>query len=339
MIDKTCAIVIKSSRRPWTLNRLISSLSVNLVEFSQTRILVVDDRTPEMYLTLLSKQYPTVDFSFRSNWPQVNDNRSSLPYVEAWRSAIDSLEQEFVLVLEDDQWLSTRLSLREVVDFMKGNNLWSMALTPYPSDIRRLEVSSVNSTDDVLFMPKLLKLALNGNFIVKLFLKFLATTNQLLRKLLSALITVFPEQLIPQWKALASINPMCGAVFLKEHWLYVWSGRLRSIDENILISRVLDKLLRFRPISSPFGMTLEGHVMNTYVSSMSLSLGFEVDWTLFNECWSQAWLEGTLDSPGYSSDWDPLKLAELLNQRLGPNSATNYLDWVNKFRKMHLFES
>lgn len=331
------AVIIKSSRRPWALDRLLRSLELNLEHFNETKILVVDDRTKPKYLQRISEMYPNVDISFGTHENNQFQNLDSLPYVEAWKRAASSLSCEYILVLEDDQWINSPIPINEYLHFMRLHQCLSLFMSMQIEDAQNFEVSVDSNGLFLFYMPRLVQVARrkNKNFLQKIWLSFLTNPHFVGKKILALAMLLFPNIVVTQWRDIASINPMCGAIFKRSYWLKIWDGASKSINENLQISRIIKEIRELPEHVIPIATTSMLQIDTTYVSSISWNLGLPVDWNLYNECWSTAWYTGELTPPEHNFDWEVSLLSEILRKCLGQNSANLYIDWVAKFRKMH----
>ena len=160
-------VIIKSSRRPWALDRLLRSLDKFLVSRNPVKIYCVDDRTDQRYLTELTRRYPNVDFSTRATWKENDRALGTLPYVEAWQRAVAQSQAEYVLVLEDDQWLGEPLNLDVCTQFMSSSGSWSLVLT---EDASRLESAGLFPSErhHNFLSDQALKVCLTTNHKVKI---------------------------------------------------------------------------------------------------------------------------------------------------------------------------
>ncbi|NQV72152.1 hypothetical protein HQ496_03440 [bacterium] len=157
----------------------------------------------------------------------------------------------------------------------------------------------------------------------------------IVKKFISLASILAPTIFGKAWQSLAMVNPMCGAIYQRDHWLRIWSGGTSAINENLQISRILKDLNHTRRPFSFLAVAREKSIETTFSSSISWSLGTDVDWVSFNRAWSEEWLSGNLPSPQGVSDWDSNHLAEMLENRLGPQQAKSYKDWVIKFKALH----
>ena len=128
---------------------------------------------------------------------------------------------------------------------------------------------------------------------------------------------------------------MAGAVFLRTHWLEIWSGNVASITENIMISRVNRTLVRRAEAQTALANSTKAYFSTSYVSTVSLTLGTGVNWNSINETLSQSWERGELVVQSNCEDWNRFELASTIRAGIGSWMADEYLDWCEKFSDLH----
>lgn len=329
-------IVIKSSRRPWALDRLLSSLNEFLVSTDPVRIYCVDDRTDDCYIEELVRRYPSVDFSLKATWGQKTLRRRTLPYVEAWKQAVSNSQAAYILVLEDDQWLCGTLNLDDCSRFMSSTGAWSMTLNLDDSELENALLFPSSEPDINYFLPAMVDRSLGkSNSFTRFYLDFITSYNFVTQKAHGLLSTLMPQSSRKHWRSVAMVNSICGTVFRKTYWSHLWEGRISRINENIMISRAL-RLLRIDPDPRHrLAITPKKLFETTYLSSVSLTLGKDVDWDKLNQAWSDAWLEGRLKLPEDSADWDFSTLRGIVQEVYGHAAAEAYEHWCSDFAVLH----
>jgi hypothetical protein len=331
------AVIIKSSRRPWTLDRLLTSLRDNLINYEECEITVVDDRTEEKFISALKSRFPEVSFSNRAIWPEGQRLVRSLPYVVAWQTAVETCERKYILILEDDQWLTRKLDLRHCIDFMTRSKAWSLFLSSSSAELVDVNLWPTESDNFDHYLPRIsadAEVSVRG-IVKRLFVRLITSPNWFVKKLASLVLIMLSNYARKAWQSLAMINPMCGAIYQRQHWLRIWSGKFKYINENALISRILKDLRAARRPEEALAVSKQKFFATTFHSSISLTLGLEVDWSKFNKVWSEEWLLGNLQQAEGTEDWSSRHLAEILKRRLGENASSAYEEWVFKFGKLH----
>ena len=331
---KRLAVIIKSSRRPWALERLLGSLGQHLKSIEFPDVTIVDDRTDPQHLKLLQERFPWVRFGDPSDW-SVSHKSSTLPYVEAWRRAVSSCNEPYVLILEDDQWLCQDLDLDEALRAIEFNSALSLNMSSGLKDLSAVESFVLNNSPYVGILPKTLSDRNLASLIRSPFVKMVTAPTPLPRKVSAGLMLIWPSLFRQLWRSLASVNPMAGVIYDKNHWLHLWSGQIPWINENLMISRTISRL---RESGFPRNAVLQSNenlFKTSFVSTASLTLGTGVDWPAINNEISQIWYSGQLQIPESCVDWDAGIFAQIISASLGTTMSAEYIDWCGKFQRLH----
>jgi hypothetical protein len=281
-------------------------------------------------------RHPNVDFSQQATWTGRERSGVTLPYVEAWQRAVAQSQAEYVLVLEDDQWLCEPLNLDECSRFMSSTGAWSLVLTEDSSRLDGIELFPSKEPNYGFYLPVALEGSLGKPFSLKrLFLDFITSDKFVIQKSHGLLSTLIPHATEKQWQSIAKINPMCGAMFLKSHWSYLWRGRISRINENIMIGRAMRLLRRDSTPRQKLAIGAKKLFETTFLSSVSLTLGTDVNWDNLNLAWSDAWLDGRLGWGQTSADWDFATLHGIIQNELGSAAAEAYSKWCLNFAALH----
>lgn len=114
-------VVIKSSQRPFCLDKCLTSVE-NFVQGRSVEVTVIDDRTRSEHLAMIGGRFPRTTFRsvYDSDTTTVGkEQEQHLEHLfQAWRQTIQGLETDYVLLLEDDQWLSGPIDLTEIAEVM-----------------------------------------------------------------------------------------------------------------------------------------------------------------------------------------------------------------------------
>jgi hypothetical protein len=121
-------IVIKSFKRPFYIERLLESIRRYCLGYN--RILIADGGTDKLYENIIMEKFPEVEW-FESpsagkriiskNYLNKNDVSSiSLDddRLNFWRSVIEKSDSKFILLIEDDCWLTEELNLRSFEEIL-----------------------------------------------------------------------------------------------------------------------------------------------------------------------------------------------------------------------------
>lgn len=333
----TLGIIIKAGRRPWALERLLESLSRYCADFDKFQTLVIDDRSQWSHREALRERFPDVDWTHNAVWDNPKSSLKHLPYVEAWKRGVASLDTNYVLILEDDQWLARPLNLSSGLEALHKLSGLTLNLGTGSEGLHNCEVGRTGYEGFDWYLPRvgLLGAVRSGRVRRSPIEKLLSSPNWILRKISALTALVWPTGAASTWKTLAMVNPMCGAIYEREHWLAAWRGAHKQILENRQIDRIW-RTIEKRSFGSEFLLTsVKPAFQTTYVSSMSLALGYQIDWAEINSALAEAWFQGAFPQPVGSEDWDSEALARIIEKRVSGRQASIYRDWVVSFRQLH----
>lgn len=335
-MEPTVEILIKSSRRPWALDRLLESLAQNLVRRDNIRTFVVDDRTPKHYLDKLTDKHSEVIIWESSRRSKLGNPGADAPYVENWRLFGSESEAKYLFVLEEDQWLTQELDLVELAKFMDEKKFLVTQLSMASQEIVGAQVNATSSILWDSFIPKgFASFQDSGllNLLVRSWASFVCSPSAVNRKIFGGLSVLLPSLPRSHWVPLAMANPIAGALFNRQYWLSLWRPGQTKINENLQITRALKEISGVAKGKTFFASGNQRYFETSYVSSISLDLGLELDWPHLNSIWSERWLRGEFPNPAANADWDATVLAQMLSEsNIDPSS---YLEWVRRFRLLH----
>ena len=330
------SILIKSARRPWALARLLDSLEKYLKSREALNVIVVDDRTDQEFLDYLAARHPKVLFKSVGGKLSSKGKPESLPYVKSWHDTVSQMDTEFVMILEDDQWLISDIEISEYIESMLSFNSSLIFLSKSPEELIGCKTESVEGRQLSAYMPEILSRVISEDSKHDLLLaRFLSMHGVLGRKFVAGATILSPRLVKESWASLAMVNPMCGVIYRREDWLENWKGDFKNINENRMISRAVSRLMASPSIGKHFLVPHTSQVKTTFVSSISWDLGTGVDWEACNLAFSHSWIRGDLAFPEGSQDWDAQALASIVRRSLGVEAQKKYLQWVQKFWAMH----
>ncbi|PZP50923.1 MAG: hypothetical protein DI598_04445 [Pseudopedobacter saltans] len=272
MID----VVIKSYNRAYLLDRTIYSVLFFAKNIGD--IIVLDDGTPEIYLTHLKSKYPNIIVK-QSN-VNLDSNTKSAPPVQFWKQEIDKCSR-YVLLLEDDIWLNQEVDFAELEFFLGDNKIDFFKLKWWGND-RMISGEFVQEKDKK-----------NGRLIPKLnFLSEVLVTNRYYIHTIARLLKIIPQD---YFLSLYTIYDVAGQVFSKDYYNYVWPDSQISIEEMIQLG-LGAKYFRLHKDRN-VGRSLHEMCSTTFCSSSVGKIekyGFNMD--DYNDIWNKNWKEGKLNS-------------------------------------------
>jgi hypothetical protein len=138
------------------------------------------------------------------------------------------------------------------------------------------------------------------------------------------------------WRSFAMVNPIAGAIYDTKHWLNLWGTPQRKIHENIQISRALQAIRLSKDPKKFLATSKQQFFYTTYSSSSSATLKTRIDWKRVNVILSQYWMLGKLEMPSGTQDWSEKDIERIIQIELGPECASEYRIWSDRFKGMHL---
>lgn len=321
------AILIKSSRRPWCLDRLLESLRLNLVNFDSYQVVVADDRTEPKHLARIKEKFPRVDILTTPNL-----QNSPRAFISNWIRAVRSMDATHVLVLEDDQWLTRSLDLSEILSRMVNDGIQVLSINHGVSGLPPEWVQRIDEHFVHCLPPSIAIDA--GSLRTRMRVFFLTPKSWLGLKYVSAL-TLVSKRFQRAYSELSGLNPICGAIFTKSLWLAIWPANQSAISENIQVRRTFLAIGKKEASSSFLAIHQLSFFRTSHVSSISGLRRSSLDWVLLNSLWSKKWFDGQLVMPSSNDDWDEVRLAELVRDSVSECALGQYLQWVSEFRAIY----
>lgn len=304
-------IFIKSLNRPYFLDRCISSLKSCVKGYS--RIIILDDGTPQKYLDRLMFLHPEIEirksefYSLKSELiAEGRPDRKKFVFPGAfWGREVMNAKGEYILILEDDMFFTESIDLQYIEKQMQSENLqlFKMMWQNNPSLVfgRQEKLSGFR-----ILYPELL--TTNG------FVFGTITDNRF--KILSLLAKIgiwnyFYKKYIVKYY---SIYTVAGAIFNKNYFTFLWSD-IKNLDETRQIQKTLfyykENDLRFR-----IGIS-DTEILKTSLISSATNEFKEINFSVFhfNKAINELWLDGKVDVlNNYPLDWKEEYVKKLLSQ-------------------------
>ena len=325
-------IFIKSARRPWALDRLLTSIWENVDGIKAEDVVVMDDRTESIYLEELKNRHPGIrieDLSRAS--PKSKWFRKEPLYISGWRQTIQRDAGEFFMLIEDDCWVTSKLPLDQIIESMGSQRLDTVSLLdqhlekyipvqdPSPGSLQRVTTpAATQSRSSVLRRFAYMAFLSRSPFGRALGL-FLVTT-----KLLEGF----------EWTNAAVANTISGSVFRTSWWLKLWGDFQHRVDDNVQ-NRIAHRVLLEHPqVESPLALAGKMVVRTSYRTSVSAShkgINFEIA----NRVLSNHWLTGDIEVDE-TGDWSVSQIVNILEADSESKPFANrYEDWCEEFYKIH----
>ncbi|HEY4539830.1 MAG TPA: glycosyltransferase [Faecalibacter sp.] len=335
-IDMT-TIIIKSFNRPFYLDRCLKSLSLYIK--GEYEIIILDDGTPKKYLEKIIQLYPNIILKKSNQFEEKNrsieDNIKtgkpidgfSIP-TDLWYNAIRN-SSDYVLVIEDDVWLTDYTNLNEIVEMMKTRNIVLTKLG-WLGNFRDDQFCDIKPLSETLHQLSPKNMFTSNKFIMDLFMY-----NKL--KFFSILYKLGVVDNLTKRKYWA-INSILMGLYKKEYWLSIWEDAKGRVDEKQQLRNAAAYYHKNREIK--FARTSKELLKTTFKSSATGSYHKEVnqfDVNRMNYILNEAWLIGEFDSmENYPKDFSDDYIKSFLEISNHPYAQYNeWFKWANKFRDQY----
>lgn len=329
-------ILVKSFNRPFYLDRCLKSLSEHLK--GSYEIKVLDDGTPEKYLSKLKSSYPNVAFLLSTQYPskikaiQANlekgedINGFQIP-TDLWINEVKNSKSDYVLVTEDDVWMTTDLNLDEIIFDMNEKNVELVKLG-WLGNQSEENYSQIKSLTDQLdsILPK-------GIFTSNAFFMDLFMYNKYkFFTILFKLGYVDNHTKLKYW----SLNSILMGLYQKEYWLYIWKDAKGKVDEKQQLRNAAVYYHKKKNNPNFLARTKKEYLKTTFQSSATNSYhkyGGNFDVNYFNHLINETWYADEFDSmENYPNDFSLNYFEKFLDEKVDKEEFRN---WVEKFKKQY----
>ena len=326
-------ILIKSFKRPYLLDFTIQSIKKNVS--GNYFIVVVDDGTPERYLIKLSEKYPDIkiiksayhSMKSKSDKTFLNYNKNIiLPHTD-WLNVIKKYSNDYVFILEDDQFITHKLDLESIKNILSSNKLMFLHFNV----LNRFLDNNSKISNNIYYY--------NSKILLFKCLKFIFFTSRyyVIKKFRSILSRVNIKNFTFNFKRHA----------LPIYDLYIISGVIYDkryyIDCNINCKDELDEFAQLNQAVSYnlkclgnvyFGMTIEQKVKTSFCSTvLSGSRGVDFNPQLFNQILNNYWYKENyvyFDTILWDVNIEVIK--RILNESNSTLNADNWEKYTDDFK-------
>lgn len=328
-------ILIKSFNRVFYLDRCISSI-YKFIE-GNFSITVMDDGTPEKYLTKIQEKYPKVSIVKSKNYVAKTNaikenlktgkeiNGFEIP-TDLWIQTIQQASPYFIIT-EDDVWFTEKISIDRLEEEMIKNDILLLKLgwLGNNSPLEEFTTHPVNS-EITAITPQLFTAP---RFIMNLFFYNKLKFFSLLYKL--GYVDNYTK---PKYWVLNSI--MMG-IYKKEYWLYIWKYANGLLDERKQLVNASVYYRKYKKNKNLITQLNKEVMKTTFISSSSNSYhiyGNNFDVNQFNYIFNEKWFYDEFDSlqnfpKDFSEKYIYAFLDEIQNKKV---SATEWEKWIQKFK-------
>lgn len=317
-------IFIKSFNRPYFLDRCIESIYQNISGFS--RIIVLDDGTPQKYLDRLTEKYSEITIRksefYNDKAAMISSGiirKELLKFPGDFWYRECSTVQDFFMLLEDDMFVTEKVNLAEIEAFMNSNDLQIFKMLWLGSPLMNPGRIVSFGNYELLFPPKNISINHFQHVISNKFKKISVLQR------LGLYNKYFKKNILPYY----SIYIVAGAVYKGRYFDYMWKG-VKKLDENKQIISTL-KYYEDNNIELKVGKSHKELIKTSFKTSatnefpnVNLSI-FE-----FNKILNEAWLNGklTFEDPRYFDVSD-----EQIKNLVSEQQYHSWLKWREEFTK------
>lgn len=320
-------IIIKSFNRAFYLDKVLFSIEKFVSGYDN--IFILDDGTPDIYLSRIEEKYPFIKIIRSENHSQKSEKIISGQDIDGYKIPsklwIDSVKNatEYVLVIEDDVWFTDSINLSEISAEMISNQVhlakigWqSNEGFLYNFEQNQISKNLIAQSTKKLFTANrfLMKYVLNNRFKVFSLLCRLGLTN---------------NQTINEYYNFVSI--LMG-LYRKDFWLYTWQDSLGRVNERDLLKNSTAWYNKYKKNKSLLTRTSKEYLKTTYISSATNSyhrykINFDV--LKFNIKLNELWLNNKVDiTENFPEDYSRSYLSSFLEN---DEEKQLFYQWSDKF--------
>ncbi|RXR19275.1 hypothetical protein EQG63_07465 [Flavobacterium amnicola] len=322
-------ILIKSFNRPYYLDKCLHSVYTYASGFS--KIIVLDDGTPEKYLAKIRTKYPKIDIiqselALKKQKQIENQEKcdSAIP-IDLWKNAAANSTDYFIL-LEDDMWFVQPISFQNFSNDLKANAIEMVKLFWLNNHILVTKKTiSINENLEV-YQPEI---SIQSPF----WYSFVFHSKIPKLKGFLGLFGVFSKEKEMKYYQLYNV---AGAVFSKRYYVSLWQTNQTVVAEKNQIINALKFFAKYP--KSKVGKT-KSEVLKTGFVTSALRKDFISDFNIekANVVLNELWLEGKFEVlSDVNSDLDITVIKNEIIAKTDVNFYENWLLWIHNFKQVYL---
>ena len=320
-------IFIKTLNRPLFLERCILSILQNVDNFN--KIIILDDGTPQKYLTKLKLKYPEIEFRksefYDEKSKMIEDgliDRSKFTFPgKFWGREISNSDMMYNLVVEDDMYFTEKIDLKDTLMFMEqhqllffkfsglGNKFVNQGNVLYESGDHQLI-----KPDLVTINPTIYKLIVGNKFKHLSLLAFFKLYYKYYKNFALKYYTIYS---------------VAGAIFRKDYFEYIWND-ISTLNENVQIEKTLE-YYKNNNINLQVGRTSNEMVYQSFISSATNEYkGIKTSIFAINKAMNEAWYNDKVNALyNFPNDYTDDMIKLMLEGENGDDQL--YKDWKKWF--------
>lgn len=322
-------IIIKSFNRAFYLDKVLFSIEKFVSGYNN--IFILDDGTPDIYLSKIKEKYTFVKIIKSDNHLEKSEKIYSGQEIDGYKIPsnlwIDSVKNatDYVLVIEDDVWFTDSIDLSEISAEMIANEV-HLAKIGWQSNDGFLYNFEQKSISKNLIAQSTEKLFTANRFLMKYVLSNKFKIFSLLCRL-----RLTNNQTINEYYNFLSI--LMG-LYRKDFWLYTWQDSLGRVNERDLLKNSTAWYHKYKTNKSLITRTSREYLKTTYISSATNSyhkykINFDV--LKFNSTLNNLWLNNQLNTKeNFPNDYSRKYLSSFLETE---NERKIFYQWSDQFLK------
>jgi glycosyltransferase involved in cell wall biosynthesis len=329
-------IIVKSFNRPFYLERCLKSIFLYLK--GDYKIIVLDDGTPERYLNKIKLEFPEVEIRLSSQYAsKIKSIQNNLEKGEEingfeiptdlWVNAVKEAPSDYVLVTEDDVWLTQEVNLNLILDEMISNQVRFVKLG-WLGNKSEEEYSEIQKISKNLERIRPQNLFTANALLMDWFMynKFKFFT------FLYKLGIVDNHTKLKYW----SLNSILMGLYEKEYWLYIWKDANGKVDEKQQLRNAAVYYHKQKQNPNFIARTNQEYLKTTFQSSATNSYhgyGYNFDVNYFNHLMNEAWFREEFDvMENFPKDFSMDYFEKFIDKKI---NKEEFRSWVEKFKKQY----
>lgn len=327
-------ILVKSFNRPYYLDRCLSSIKTFVSGNYSVKIL--DDGTPEKYLTKIQEKHPDVVILKSENYNRkiqaITDNLEQGTEINGfqiptglWQEAVKNASEHFIIT-EDDVWFTEKININELVEKSKKHQVYLLKLGWLGNNdnnsiyIENIDANLVSTQPKDLFLSH--PIVMDCFFYNKF--KFFSLGYKL---------KFFDNHTkLKYW----TLNSILMGLWHKNYWLYIWKDAQGKVDEKQQL-RNASIYYRKHKNNEKFIARLKSEAMKTTFQSSATNsyheYGFDFDVNLFNYLINEAWYNGNFEAmQNFPKDFSLDYFISFVKDKI---NIDEYKKWVEQFKNQY----
>jgi len=324
-------ILIKSFNRPYYLDRCLWSILQFVKNYE--KILVMDDGTPQKYLSKIKAKYPFIEIIYSDDYQKKQSSiienepiiSKKIP-VKLWNDCAKK-STDYFIVIEDDMWFTESINLIEIAFFLKSNQLELLKLF-WLGNHKLIDYKTITNQENIqICEPK--SFVFNENYFYWIYFRL-----QKLNRYKKWLGLYKKDQFLDYY----SIYGVAGMVFHKPYYLTLWSTNQDEVHEG----KQLLQAIKYLKNKTKFSIAKTTHeVLRTgFISAATTNdkthYKNNLNMMMFNATLNNFWYDDDFDSlENFPNDFSVVYLQGILVKKK-IDYFEKWLNWHNEFKSQYI---